>query len=101
MGQLFYLGYIWNMTGLSSEQILDSRQQHGSNAIEFKEERVLLNVLKEIVLEPMFILLLAACVVYFVAGQTQEGIIMLVSLFIVAGISLFQEYRSRNAIQAR
>ncbi|HEY6503419.1 MAG TPA: cation-translocating P-type ATPase, partial [Chitinophagaceae bacterium] len=54
----------------------------------------------EVALEPMFILLLAACIIYFIVGQYQEGIIMLVSIFIVTGISLFQEYRSRNAVQA-
>jgi Ca2+-transporting ATPase len=48
----------------------------------------------------MFILLLAACAVYFFIRQYDEGIIMLVSIFIVAGISFFQEFRSRNTIQA-
>lgn len=86
--------------GLTEEQVTASRQQHGSNTLEMQEDRVLLEVLKEVVLEPMFILLLAACIIYFVVGQYQEGIIMLVSIFIVAGISLFQEYRSKNAIQA-
>ncbi len=88
------------ITGLTSEQVITSRQQHGSNTLEMQEDRVLLQVLKEVVLEPMFILLLAACIIYFVVGQYEEGIIMLVSIFIVAGISLFQEYRSKNAVQA-
>ena len=48
----------------------------------------------------MFILLLAACIIYFITGALQEGTIMLVSIFIVAGISLFQEYRSKSAVQA-
>lgn len=59
-----------------------------------------LNVLKEVILEPMFIILLVACIIYFAVGQYQEGIIMLVSIFIVAGISLFQEYKSKNAVLA-
>ncbi len=88
------------MNGLTQQQVLEKRAQHGTNDLELREERVLLNVLKEIVLEPMFILLLAACVIYFITAQYQEGFIMLVSIFIVAGISLFQEYRSRNAVQA-
>jgi Ca2+-transporting ATPase len=88
------------MNGLSKQQVLEKRNQFGSNAMELQEERVLLNVLKEIVLEPMFILLLIACVVYFITGSYQEGIIMLISIFLVAGISIFQEYRSRNAVQA-
>ncbi|HLO79781.1 MAG TPA: cation-translocating P-type ATPase [Chitinophagaceae bacterium] len=88
------------MNGLSNQEVLEKRRQHGSNAMELQEERVLLNVLKEIVMEPMFILLLIACVIYFITGSYQEGIIMLISIFLVAGISIFQEYRSRNAVQA-
>jgi len=87
-------------SGLTSEQVGISRSRHGTNTLEMQEDRVLLQVLKEVILEPMFILLLAACIIYFVVGQYKEGIIMLVSIFIVAGISLFQEYRSKNAVQA-
>lgn len=86
--------------GLSAEEVAASRESHGNNSFEIKEDRVLLEVLKEVVLEPMFILLMAACIVYFIVGEYQEGTIMLVSIFIVAGISLFQEYRSKNAVQA-
>ncbi|MGB4769988.1 MAG: cation-translocating P-type ATPase [Chitinophagaceae bacterium] len=86
--------------GLSSEEVLQSKATHGLNALALKQDRVLFNVLKEIVLEPMFILLLAACIIYFIAGDVEEGVIMLVSIFIVAGISIFQEYRSRNAVKA-
>lgn len=86
------------MNGLTAAEVIDRRNQYGTNALERKADRVLLNVLKEIVLEPMFLLLLAACVIYFITGQHQEGIIMLISIFLVAGISIFQEYRSRNAI---
>ncbi len=87
-------------TGLTTEEVNASRLQHGSNAIEMQEDRVLLHVLKGIVLEPMFILLLIACTIYFFVAQFQEGFIMLAAIFIVAGISIFQEYRSRNAVQA-
>jgi Ca2+-transporting ATPase len=89
-----------NSTGLTDEQVAASRQENGSNTLELHEDRVFLNVLKEVIMEPMFILLLAACIIYFAVGQFKEGIIMLVSIFIVAGISLFQEYRSKNAVQA-
>jgi len=89
-----------NNKGLTAEKVIANRRQYGNNALEMQEDRVLLNVLKEVVIEPMFILLLAACIIYFTVGQYQEGIIMLVSIFIVAGISIFQEYRSKNAIKA-
>lgn len=88
------------LAGLSSGQVKLSREQNGSNSFDTKEDRLLGHVLKEVVLEPMFILLLAAAIIYFLAGQYQEGFIMLAAIFIVAGISIFQEYRSRNAVQA-
>jgi Ca2+-transporting ATPase len=86
--------------GLSAEAVAASRKLHGSNALEIEEERVFWQVLKEVVSEPMFIILVVACIIYFIAGKLQEGIIMLISIFIVAGISFYQEYRSKNAIQA-
>jgi Ca2+-transporting ATPase len=86
--------------GLTDEQVLQSRGLHGSNALELEEDRVFLTTLREVVTEPMFILLAVACAIYFITGKTQEGIIMAVSICLVAGISLFQEYRSRNAIRA-
>ncbi len=88
------------LTGLSNNQVITSREQNGSNSFHLKEERTLLHTIKDIVSEPMFILLLVACTIYFFLKEYEEGIIMLVSIFIVAGISFFQEYRSRNAIQA-
>ncbi len=87
-------------TGLSSEQVDLSRLQHGNNTIEMQEDRVLWQVLKGVVLEPMFLLLITACTIYFVVGQYQEGMIMLAAIMIVSGISIFQDYRSRNAVQA-
>jgi P-type Ca2+ transporter type 2C len=89
-----------NELGLTQKEVVQKRMQFGSNNLHLHEERVLTNVLKEIVTEPMFILLLVSCIIYFIADKIQEGIIMLVSIFIVAGISIYQEFRSRNAVQA-
>ncbi len=89
-----------NIHGLTAEDVIESKGKYGSNIIDIQEERIFWHVLKEVVLEPMFILLVAACIIYFIVGQYQEGMIMALSVIIVAGISLFQEYRSRNAIQA-
>lgn len=86
--------------GLTNTEVEKSRIVYGDNAVHQGEKRLLLHVLKEIVFEPMFILLLAACLIYFFVGRSSDGIIMLVSIFIVSGISLYQEYRSQNAINA-
>ena len=86
--------------GLSNDEVITSRKQYGSNTFLLNEDRVFLNVLKGVVLEPMFLLLVVSCSIYFILNQQREGFIMLGSIFIVSGISFFQEYRSRNAINA-
>lgn len=88
------------LKGLSNDEVINSRSLHGDNIFHLKEERNFLYAVKDVVLEPMFIMLLLACTAYFFIRQYQEGFIMLVSIFIVTGISFFQEYRSRNAILA-
>jgi Ca2+-transporting ATPase len=89
-----------NFRGLRPDEVIASRQKNGRNILELSEDKVFLRVIKEVVLEPMFILLIISCAVYFFMQQHREGFIMLGSIFIVAGISFFQEYRSRNAIHA-
>ncbi len=86
--------------GLSANEVILSREKNGSNALIANESNAFLQVIKNVVKEPMFILLLAACLVYFFAGSIKEGIIMLISIFIVAGISIYQDYRSKNAVNA-
>jgi Ca2+-transporting ATPase len=55
---------------------------------------------KEVVAEPMFILLSIACALYFVLGQVDEGLLMAAAMILVAAISLYQELRSSNAMRA-
>ncbi len=90
----------FNKNGLSDEEVKDRIEKYGNNSLVFKQDRVLFDVFKGIVSEPMFIILLITCIIYFSVGQQKEGIIMMISLFIVAGISFFQDYRSRNAVKA-
>src|SRR5947208_6516113 len=53
-----------------------------------------------IVKEPMFILLSVACVLYFVAGDSNEGMLMLAAMLFVTAISVYQEVKSAKAIEA-
>lgn len=75
-------------------------QQWGPNALRRNENRRLFRILLDVVREPMFILLAAACGLYFILGQTAEGFMMTAALCAVAAISLYQEVRSANALAA-
>jgi Ca2+-transporting ATPase len=87
-------------TGLSSAEVLSSRKKHGSNQSELKEKSRFFTVLIDVVFEPMFIILLLSSFLYFILGKYQEGVIMLVAIIIVSGISIFQESKSRSAVEA-
>lgn len=84
--------------GLTNEDVLKNRKQFGANIVESMRPHRLWLVMKEIISEPLFIILVGAAVIYFVLGEFEEGIIMLVAISFVSGISLYQENKSRNAV---
>lgn len=88
------------IAGLSNEEVISSRHKNGSNSLEHQEKNHFLMSLLEMVKEPMFLLLVAAASIYYISGDYGDGIFMTVAIFLVAAISLFQEARSRNAIES-
>ncbi|WP_396190921.1 cation-translocating P-type ATPase [Flavobacterium sp.] len=88
------------ITGLSNEEVISSRNKNGSNSLEHQKKNHFLMSLLEMVKEPMFLLLVAAASIYYISGDYGDGIFMTVAIFLVAAISLFQEARSRNAIES-
>jgi len=86
--------------GLNNEEVKINRAQYGSNAAETEIHNRFWQVLKEIISEPLFIILVCAGLVYFLLGEYNEGIIMLIALSFVSGISLYQENKSRSAVDA-
>lgn len=88
------------ISGLSNEEVTSSSTKNGTNSLEHQEKNHFLMSLLEMVKEPMFLLLVAAASIYYISGDYGDGIFMTVAIFLVAAISLFQEARSRNAIDA-
>jgi P-type Ca2+ transporter type 2C len=89
----------FNIQGLSQEQVLASREKYGKNAVDYKHENPFWEALKAFLKDPMVILLLVASVIYFVSGQTGDGIFMVSAIVLVSGISMYQDSRSKNALE--
>ncbi|MBK8413861.1 MAG: cation-translocating P-type ATPase [Bacteroidetes bacterium] len=85
--------------GLSSTQVETSRSLHGSNRLSAKANQNL-KIIRDVVTEPMILLLVATCTFYFILGNVSEGIIMLGAIILVSGISVFQQIRSEKAVNA-
>ena len=88
------------ITGLSNDEVVASRKKWGFNSLEHQQKNHLLISIIEIVKEPMFLLLFVAASIYYITGDYADGIFMTIAILLVAAISLFQEARSRNAIDA-
>lgn len=84
--------------GLTDEEVIANRNAFGSNESDKKGKNPIWEVLRDVIFEPLFIILVFAATIYFALGESTEGIIMLVALGLVSGISLFQENKSRNAV---
>lgn len=89
----------YNIEGLSDEQVMEARAKYGHNALEYKKENGFIDAVKSLVKEPMVVLLLAASIIYFVSGKTGDGIFLSCAIVLVATISLYQDSRSRNALE--
>ncbi len=85
--------------GLSDKEVLESRTKYGSNH-PLAQKSVFWETLFSVVKEPMFILLLAAGCIYALLGEYHEALTLASALLFVAGIDIFQNFRSRKAIQA-
>lgn len=91
---------IRTMDGLSSHDIPVLQQRYGKNVFEVTRSRRFIRIVADIASEPMMILLIIACSLYFILGEVSEGIMMLVAMSIVTTISLYQEIKSSRALDA-
>lgn len=86
--------------GLTDDEVKQSRAKNGLNSLDHQDKNTFLSSLIEMVKEPMFLLLITAASVYFITGDYGNGIFMTVAIVLVSTISLYQESKSRNAIES-
>jgi len=86
--------------GLSAQEVRQSRNLDGWNRIDPISENKFKIFLKRIGEEPMLLLLLAASIVYFIHDEPAEGIFLAVAILLVSSISIYQESRSKRALEA-
>lgn len=90
----------FNIKGLSNEEVIHSRQEYGSNISNYKKPNFLLESVKKLLQEPLIIvLLLVSSTIYFITGKTADAIFLLFAILFVTLISLYQDTRSKNALE--
>ena len=87
-------------SGLTSKEVGARLAADGFNELPASQRSGVLASLADIVREPMFLLLLACGIVYVFLGDLQEALILLSFVFLVAGITLYQERKTERALAA-
>ena len=88
------------LPGLSEAEVAVRLRQHGFNELPSSKSRSILATAWEVVREPMFLLLLACGTIYLVLGDVQEALMLLGFVFVVLGITLYQERKTERALEA-
>ncbi|HKQ12672.1 MAG TPA: cation-translocating P-type ATPase [Steroidobacteraceae bacterium] len=86
--------------GLSTAEAQARLQAHGFNELPGQKPRNLLRITREVLTEPMFLLLIAAAAIYVVLGDTREALILAGSIVIVIAITVLQQRRTESALAA-
>jgi Ca2+-transporting ATPase len=89
----------FNIEGLTDEQVTAAREKFGYNRLAYKKENGFFEALKSLAKEPMVLLLLVAATIYFTSGDIGDGVFLAAAIVLVATISLYQDSRSRNALE--
>ena len=91
---------VQTMKGLTDEEVRIAQNKYGKNQlIPTKKESLFLKIL-EVLKEPMFLLLLVAAVIYFILGEPQDGVVMLVFVSGIISIDVIQEWKTDKTLSA-
>jgi Ca2+-transporting ATPase len=86
--------------GLDAAEAGRRLRQDGPNELPASAPRSVLRLLRDVVLEPMFLLLVACGVIYMALGDRQEALMLLAFVFVVMGITFVQERRTERSLDA-
>ena len=90
---------IFDIAGLTDDQIELSLKKFGRNVVSYKKENKFFNTVVRVAKDPMMILLLTASAIYFINGKMGDGIFLTIAIVFQTSISLYQYSRSKNAIE--
>jgi P-type Ca2+ transporter type 2C len=86
--------------GLSAAEAARRLAADGPNELPGHKPRTLLAIAREVLTEPMFLLLIAASSIYIVLGELREALILASSIVIIIAITILQQRRTEHVLAA-
>lgn len=88
------------LRGLTRDEATARLAADGPNELGANQRRTVFAIAGEVAREPMFLLLLGAGAIYFAMGDPHEALILLGFVVIIMVITILQERRTENALEA-
>ena len=89
-----------SIDGLTANEVKARLNKYGYNEIEAKKPKTILEMILEQLKDKMILILLLASILSFILGEYAEGIVILIIIFINTLISIIEEKKALNAIEA-
>ena len=87
-------------SGLTAAQAAQRLLDDGPNLLPGSAPKTTLAIVREVVTEPMFLMLLTAGGIYLALGDRAEALFLLSFVLVVIGITLVQERRTQRALES-
>jgi Ca2+-transporting ATPase len=86
--------------GLSQAVAQSRLRTEGANELPTADQRNIQIIALEVLREPMFLLLVVAGVIYLLLGDVNDALMLLGFVFVVMGITIYQEYKTERVLEA-
>jgi Ca2+-transporting ATPase len=88
------------VTGLSESEAANRLQKEGYNELPSQKKRNFIVIFLHVIIEPMLLLLIGAGLIYLILGEQQDALMLLFFVFVVVGITFYQERKTERALEA-
>ena len=86
--------------GLTAAEAARRLAADGPNELPSHKPRTILAIAREVLVEPMFLLLIAAASIYVVLGDVREALILASSIVIIVAVTIVQQRRTERVLAA-
>lgn len=91
---------IKNIPGVSEEEALLKIKEEGFNELPSQKQKNIFFIFLEVIKEPMLLLLIGSGLVYLFLGEPRDAAMLLTFVFVVIGITFYQERKTERALEA-
>jgi Ca2+-transporting ATPase len=88
------------VSGLLEREAAERLAKEGYNELPSSKKRSIFHIAFEVVHEPMFILLVASGIIYFLLGDLSEGMMLSSFVVVIIAITIYQEEKTERALEA-